>query len=184
MPLPSLSAAGEEEEEKKESVVVSLSTSANADDGESGGGLYADAEERAFYEQLPDLRAVLPAVLFSEEGDADTSGLEEAMRRLPSCSSRREVDDPRLYCTIPCHTVLCCTILHYTAHSRWTTYCAMLCYAILHHTLGRRPRFGAHHARTPLRPPPARAGPPLAACQRGGRASLLRAPRRRALWRL
>ena len=93
MPLPSLSAGGEEEEEKKESVVVSLSTSANADDGESGGGLYADAEERAFYEQLPDLRAVLPAVLFSEEGDADTSGLEEAMRRLPSCSSRREVDD-------------------------------------------------------------------------------------------
>ena len=183
MPLPSLSAGGEEEEEKKESVVVSLSTSANADDGESGGGLYADAEERAFYEQLPDLRAVLPAVLFSEEGDADTSGLEEAMRRLPSCSSRREVDDPILYCTIPCHTVLCCTILHYTAH-RWTTYCAMLCYAILHHTIGGRPRFGADHARTPLRPPPARAGPPLAACQRGGRASLLRAPRRRALWRL
>ena len=105
VPLPSLSAAGEEEEEKKESVVVSLSTSANADDGESGGGLYADAEERAFYEQLPDLRAVLPAVLFSEEGDADTSGLEEAMRRLPSCSSRREVDDPRLYCTIPWYMI-------------------------------------------------------------------------------
>ena len=163
MPLPSLSAGGEEEEEKKESVVVSLSTSANADDGESGGGLYADAEERAFYEQLPDLRAVLPAVLFSEEGDADTSGLEEAMRRLPSCSSRREVDD---------YTVL------YMPH------CAILYYTILHYTIGGRPCFGAHHARTPLRPPPARAGPPLAARQRGGRASLLRAPRRRALWRL
>ena len=111
MPLPSLSAGGEEEEEKKESVVVSLSTSANADDGESGGGLYADAEERAFYEQLPDLRAVLPAVLFSEEGDADTSGLEEAMRRLPSCSSRREVDD---YAVLY-HATLCYAILHYTS---------------------------------------------------------------------
>ena len=110
MPLPSLSAGGEEEEEKKESVVVSLSTSANADDGESGGGLYADAEERAFYEQLPDLRAVLPAVLFSEEGDADTSGLEEAMRRLPSCSSRREVDDY----TVLYHATLCYAILYYT----------------------------------------------------------------------
>ena len=93
--------------------------------GGSGDGLedldsaYHDTETRAFYEQLPDLKAVLPAVLFGEGGGGDSGGgggggggsdsggggagggggdrqkadLELLLKRLPNMEGRKEVDE-------------------------------------------------------------------------------------------
>lgn len=44
-----------------------------------GDEIYSDAESRAFYESLPDLRSVLPAVLFDRDGDAAAAAEESKL---------------------------------------------------------------------------------------------------------
>ena len=65
-------------------------------------GPFEDAEARAFYEELPDLKAVLPAVLF---GDDASSGADEPtsikaelaalLKQLPQVVSKHETDEVR-----------------------------------------------------------------------------------------
>ena len=76
--------------------------------GETGTDLYDDDESRAFYEQLPDLKAVLPALLFGDpteggkEGGKEGAGrggeerapaeLERLLGTLPLCNTREQLD--------------------------------------------------------------------------------------------
>ena len=93
----------DEQEERREAVSVSVVGAAG--NNPDGDDLYADAEARAFYEQLPDLRSVLPAVLF---GDDDSGGggagigsdaleakatVEGLLSMLPRIMSKSEIDD-------------------------------------------------------------------------------------------
>lgn len=60
---------------------------------------FADVEESSFYLQLPDLRAVLPAMLFEAgraaptEDATDTTGFDATLARLPACASRADIDE-------------------------------------------------------------------------------------------
>ena len=91
-------AMAEEEEEKVEKVAISMhGGQADADDA---GGLFEDKDTRTFYETLPDLLAVLPAVLFDAGGDADLNSpemsaqsFESLLTQLPGCTSREIVDE-------------------------------------------------------------------------------------------
>ena len=49
---------------------MAISLHGTGGDDESAGGLFDDKDTRSFYETLPDLKAVLPAVLFGEGGEA------------------------------------------------------------------------------------------------------------------
>jgi len=50
---------------------MAISLHGTSGDDENAGGLFDDKDTRTFYETLPDLMAVLPAVLFGEGGEAD-----------------------------------------------------------------------------------------------------------------
>jgi len=90
----------DEEEAKKEKVVISLYGANDQDDSEE---VFEDADTRAFYEQLPDLKSVLPAVLFedpSERGasveavdDDSAARFEALLAELPLCTSRERCDE-------------------------------------------------------------------------------------------
>ena len=86
----------EEEEEKVAKMAISLHGTSG--DDENAGGLFDDKDTRTFYETLPDLMAVLPAVLFGEGGEADmkeqtAESFEAQLKQLPGCTSRAMVDE-------------------------------------------------------------------------------------------
>ena len=63
-------------------------------------GAFQNAEMRAFYEQLPDLRSMLPAVLFGDEAPRDedaleTTKFEELLRALPLVENKHDADEAR-----------------------------------------------------------------------------------------
>lgn len=65
--------------------------------GSDGLELFEDEDLRTLYEQLPDLKSVLPAVLFADpkEGKADSGSgeeIEQLLTRLPVASTREQVD--------------------------------------------------------------------------------------------
>ena len=78
----------EEEEEKKKAVQISIHGPGGEGDDEDD--IFDDAESRAYYEQLPDLKSVLPAVLFD---DVERHlGLGDARH---ACPFRRRVERHR-----------------------------------------------------------------------------------------
>ena len=85
------------EEEKTAEMLVSM----HAGQSEQDHDLFEDEDARAFYEQLPDLKSVLPAVLFADPkdgmdakdakaaADASLARVEELLASLPICGSSR-----------------------------------------------------------------------------------------------
>ena len=93
--VPPLEAQQEVEVAKKMGISVH---GAGGDGGDvADDGMYIDVEQRAFYETLPDLRSVLPAVLFGDDGaaakgSADAEGsrgaIEALLKGIPSLASK------------------------------------------------------------------------------------------------
>ncbi|KAL3931924.1 MAG: hypothetical protein SGPRY_000918 [Prymnesium sp.] len=84
----------DDKEEEKEKVQVSIYGPGSGSDGLE---LFEDEDLRTLYEQLPDLKSVLPAVLFADpkEGKADSGSgeeIEQLLTRLPVASTREQVD--------------------------------------------------------------------------------------------
>ena len=94
-PLPPLEEEPKPEAAKKMDVTVHGAADASGE----GDEVYEDAESRAFYEQLPDLQAVLPAVLFAAEEGAKSStaegkeAVEKLLGQMPALASKAEVDE-------------------------------------------------------------------------------------------
>ncbi|KAL1518668.1 hypothetical protein AB1Y20_002956 [Prymnesium parvum] len=81
-------------EEEKERVLVSMHGPAGGSDGLE---LFEDEDLRTLYEQLPDLRSVLPAVLFADPKEGkDESGsgeeVEALLARAAHASTREQID--------------------------------------------------------------------------------------------
>ena len=90
----------EQQPEAPKKVDISIHGAGGDGDGSAGADSpYGDAETHAFYEVLPDLRSVLPAVLFGEVergGEVDEQQkrlIEGLMKMVPQLASRQETDD-------------------------------------------------------------------------------------------
>ena len=95
-PMPVLEEAPAAEEAAKK---VDVTLHGASDAAAKADDVYEDAESRSFYEQLPDLQAVLPAVLFAADGGGPAAAAEskEAIERLlaqmPSLAGKETVDE-------------------------------------------------------------------------------------------
>lgn len=80
---PELPEIVEEMDKQQEEMMVMLAQFDSAGEGDGpGGGLFEDEDTRLFYEHLPELRAMLPGILYKDSEQAKLPQLQEELQEL------------------------------------------------------------------------------------------------------